>query len=236
MGILTNGFRSVKQKPCVLPYFRIESFRCRGSQILELRKPTDVFFIASPCQNRSLFPKWRDLNCLFRALDLAEKTGLAVPQILDVWSFLPGIETKNVLRTYLDASPTSITTLSIYFLNSHIPSMVALIGFKDRVFGSLCRWLERISIDRHGFFPEFEFTVHLLQHNPLQPLFIIDKGEVFAEMGSPALFSHQGRLQKAFGREEHILRLNRHSEVMGIHGFDAGKKISLQVFNLSNSP
>ncbi len=113
--------------------------------------------------------------------------------------------------------------------------MVPFIGFNDRVFDSLCGWLERISIDRHGFFPEFELTVHLLQDNPFQPLFIIDKGEVFAEMGSPALFSHQGRLQKALGREEHILRLNRHSEIMGIIGFDVGKEISLQVFNLPNS-
>ncbi len=105
--------------------------------------------------------------------------------------------------------------------------MVALIGFNDRVFDSLRRRLERIAIDRYGFLPEFEFAVHLPQDNPFQPPFIIDKGEVFSEMGPSALLSHQGRLQKTLGRDKHIFRLNRHSEIMGIMGLDVGKEISL---------
>lgn len=87
---------------------------------MKSRKSVDVLFIGSPCQNRSFFPEWRDIDRLFGAFDLTEKTGLAIPQILNMWSFLLRVETENVLRTDLNASLTPITTLSIYFLNSHI--------------------------------------------------------------------------------------------------------------------
>jgi len=88
--------------------------------LINSRKSVGLLFIGSPCQNRSFFPEWRDMNRLFGAFDLAEKTGLAIPQILNMWPFLLRIETENVLGTDLNASTTPVTTFSVYFLNSHI--------------------------------------------------------------------------------------------------------------------
>ncbi len=70
--------------------------------------------------------------------------------------------------------------------------MVALIGLNDRMFDATNRRLERIALDGDRLRAKPDFPVDLATDNPLQPVVVVRKRIIKAQMGASALLPEKG--------------------------------------------